>query len=57
VRDQYSESYKTTDIFTILYMLLCIFLDRNLEDGRFWTELYQEFLELKLFLMSLPMQF
>jgi hypothetical protein len=38
VRDQVSHPYKTTGKTTVLYTLICVFLDSNPEDKRFCTE-------------------
>jgi hypothetical protein len=38
VRDQFSHPYKTTGKTTVLFTLISVFLDSNLEDKRFYTE-------------------
>src|SRR5215510_1194114 len=38
VRDQVSHPYKTTGKTTVLYTLIFVFLDSNLEDKRFCTD-------------------
>jgi hypothetical protein len=38
VSNQVSHPYKTTDKITVLYIIIFIFLDRQLEDKRFFTE-------------------
>src|SRR5215468_10260625 len=38
MRDQISHPYKTTGKITVLYTLIFVFLDSNLEDKRFCTE-------------------
>ena len=50
VSDQVSHPYKTTSKIIVLYIwLLSIFLERQLEDKRFYTEWQQAFLDLHLF--------
>jgi hypothetical protein len=38
VRDQVSHPYKTTDKIIVLYAVIFVFFDSNLEDKRFCTE-------------------
>jgi hypothetical protein len=47
VRDQVSHPYKTTRKTTVLYTLIFMFLDSNLEDKRFCTA-YQIIISLKI---------
>jgi hypothetical protein len=57
VRDQVSHSYKTTGKTTVLYTLIFVFLDSNLEDKRLCTEWQQAFPAFNLLLISSGMEF
>jgi hypothetical protein len=52
VRDQVSHPYKTTGKITVLYTLIFIFLDSNLEDKIFCPERQQAFPDFSLLLST-----
>jgi hypothetical protein len=57
MRDQISHPHKTTEEIVILYILIFKFLSRKWEDKIFWSELWKEFYEFNLLLISFWMQF
>jgi hypothetical protein len=56
VSDQVSHTYKQGKV-TVLYILMCVFLDNKLGDKVFWTEWQKSFRHLNLLLISYLIRF